>query len=162
MESLVSIFHIDLGLFFSQVINFAIVFSILYFFAFKPLVANMAKRSGKIEESLKNAEDIENKMVSSKKECADIISDGKKQAKLIIEEASRRGEIKKEELILKAKEEVEALIVSEKEKLAVHKSETLRDIKKEATELVIAMTKKMLSDKVDSSKNEKIIKNSLS
>ena len=35
MESLISTFHIDFRLFIAQLINFAIVFSVLYFFAFK-------------------------------------------------------------------------------------------------------------------------------
>ncbi len=61
MDSLVETFHLDVKLLIAQVINFAIVFLVLYYFALKPLLNVMNDRSAKIEKSLEDAKEIEKK-----------------------------------------------------------------------------------------------------
>ena len=68
MGSLIETFHIDVKLIIAQIINFAIVFSVLYWLAFKPLAKVMAERSGKIEKSLLDAKKIEEKLSQAKEE----------------------------------------------------------------------------------------------
>ncbi|MDP2944107.1 MAG: ATP synthase F0 subunit B, partial [bacterium] len=82
MESLISTFHVDVRLLVAQLINFAIVFFVLYFFAFKPLVKVMADRSEKIDKSLKDADAIEKRLALTERERAEIIAAAKKQANL--------------------------------------------------------------------------------
>ena len=131
MESLISTFHVDIKLLVAQIINFAIVFAVLYFFAFKPLVKVMTERTEKIDKSLKDADDIEKRLSLTEKEREEIINSAKKQANVIIEEANKRGEVREGELVAKAKEEIGQVINVEKEKLARDKAETLKEIKKE-------------------------------
>ena len=158
MESLISTFHIDVSLFVAQLINFAIVFSILYFFAFKPLVKVMVERSNKIDKSLKDAEEIEKRLSLTAKEREDVIAAAKKEANIIIEEANKRGEEKRNELVAKAKEEIGQVINNEKEKLVREKAETLKEIKKEVADLVLLTVEKILSEKMTSDKDKEIIK----
>lgn len=158
MESLISTFHVDAGLFIAQVVNFAIVFSVLYFFALKPLVKTMAERSEKIDKSLKDADEIEKRLVLTIGEREEIIVAAKKQANLIIEEADKRGEARRNELIAKAKEEIGQVINNEKAKLIRDKAETLKEIKKEAAELVILTVEKLLEEKMTSDKDRELIK----
>jgi len=158
MESLISTFHIDLGLFIAQLVNFAIVFSVLYFFAFKPLIKTMAERTEKIDKSLKDADEIESRLALTEKEREDIIIAAKKQANLIVEEANKRGEAKRNELLVKAKEEIGQVINAEKEKLARDKAETLKEIKSEVAELVVMTVEKVLNEKMTSDKDRELIK----
>jgi F-type H+-transporting ATPase subunit b len=153
MDSLISIFHLDLGLFIAQLVNFAIVFSVLYFFAFKPLVKIMAERSAKIDKSLKDADETSRRLAAVAQEREEIVKEAKAQANLIITEADRRGEARRAELLAKAKEEVGQAINQEKAQLAREKAETLREIKKDVAELVI-----MTVEKVTSAKDQELIK----
>lgn len=157
MESLVSTFHIDVQLLIAQLVNFAIVFSVLYFFAFKPLVKIMAERSATIDKSLKDADAIEKRLVLTEKEQADIINAAKKQANLIIEEADKRGEERKAALVVKAKEEVAQVISGEKAKLVSEKAEMLKEIKKEVADLVILTVEKLLTEKMTGEKDKELI-----
>lgn len=157
MESLVSTFHIDVQLLIAQLVNFAIVFSVLYFFAFKPLVKIMTERSAKIDKSLKDADAIEERLVLTGKERVDIIAAAKKQANLIIEEADKRGEERKAALVVKAKEEVAQVISGEKAKLVSEKAEMLKEIKKEVADLVILTVEKLLAEKMTSEKDKELI-----
>lgn len=158
MESLISTFHVDVKLLAAQLVNFAIVFSVLYFFAFKPLVKMMSERSEKIDKSLKDADAIEKRLASTEKERAEIIAAAKKQASLIIEEADKRGEARKTELVAKAKEEIGQVINAEKAKLASEKAETLKEIKKDVAGLVVLTVEKLLEEKMDSDKDKELIK----
>ncbi|MFA6194715.1 MAG: F0F1 ATP synthase subunit B [Patescibacteria group bacterium] len=158
MDSLISTFHIDIRLLVAQLVNFAIVFSVLYFFAFKPLVKVMAERTEKIDKSLKDADAIEKRLALTEKEREDILLAAKKQANLIIEEADKRGEERKGELIAKAKEEIGQVINNEKAKLLSEKAETLKEIKKEVAELVILTTEKLLNEKMNADKDKDLIK----
>lgn len=158
MESLISTFHVDVRLLVAQLINFAIVFSVLYFFAFKPLVKVMTERTEKIDKSLKDADDIEKRLALTEKEREEIIVAAKRQASLIIEEADKRGETRKAELVAKAKEEIGQVINNEKAKLASEKAETLKEIKKEVAELVIMTVEKLLDEKMTGEKDRELIK----
>jgi F-type H+-transporting ATPase subunit b len=158
MESLISTFHIDVKLIIAQLVNFAVVFSVLYFFAFKPLVKIMTDRSEKIDKSLKDADEIEKRLALTEKEQSEIISAAKKQASLIIEEADKRGEERRNELITKAKEDIGQVINAEREKMAREKGETLKEIKKEVASLVVMTVEKLLNEKMNSEKDQELIK----
>lgn len=158
MESLISTFHIDLNLFIAQLVNFAIVFSVLYFFAFKPLVKVMSERTEKIDKSLKDADEIEKRLSLTEKEQAEIISAAKKQANLIIEEADKKGELRREEMMIRAKEEIGNLMNVSRATIDRDKAETLKQIKTEVAELVIMTVEKILNEKMNSDKDQKIIK----
>lgn len=158
MESLISTFHVDLKLFIAQLINFAIVFSVLYFFAFKPLVKTMTDRSEKIDKSLKDADAIEKRLALTEKEREEIINAAKKQANLIVEEANKRGEERRAEMIVKAKEEIGQVINAEKAKLVRDKAETLKEIKSEVAELVVMTVEKLLNEKMTADKDRELIK----
>ena len=158
MESLISTFHVDVKLLVAQLVNFAIVFFVLYFFAFKPLVKVMTDRSAKIDKSLQDADAIEKRLSLTEKEREEILAAAKKQANLIIEEADKRGEKRKGELLAKAKEEIGQVINNEKAKLVSEKAETLKEIKKEVAELVILTAEKLLNEKMTSDKDRELIK----
>jgi len=158
MESLISTFEIDWRLLIAQALNFAIVLAILYFFAFKPLVKTMSDRTTKIDQSLKNADEIEKRLALTEKERTDIINAAKKQANAIVEEASARGDDRKNELVAKAKEEIGQAINTEKEKIARDKAETLKEIKKEVAELVVLTVEKLLNEKMTGDKDRELIK----
>ena len=157
MESLISTFHLDVKLFVAQLINFAVVFSVLYFFAFKPLVKVMGERSEKIAKSLKDADEIEKRLSATETEQTEIITAAKKQANLIIEEADKKGEERKAEMLSRAKEESAAVINNEKEKLARQKDETLKEIKTEVADLVVLTVEKLLHEKMNSEKDAELI-----
>jgi len=158
MDSLISTFHIDLKLFIAQLINFGIVFAVLYYMAFKPLIKTMTERTEKIDKSLKDADEIENRLSATEKEQIEIIGAAKKQANLIVEEADKRGEVRRQELIEKAKEDIGAVMNAEREKMIREKAETLKEIKKEVADLVVMTVEKLLNEKMTSDKDQELIK----
>ncbi len=159
MESLVSTFHLDLKLFIAQVINFAIVLAVLYYFAFKPISKVMAERSQKIEKSLSDAKEIEAKLGETETEKKSIIAEAKKAATEILEIANSQGEERQKQMIAKTRDDISQIISVEKEKIQLEKAETLKALKAETAELVVLTVEKLLKEKMDSSKDQELIKN---
>lgn len=158
MESIISTFHVDVRLLIAQMVNFAIVFSVLYFFALKPLVAVMKERADKIEKSLNDAKNINAKLDETKKDYDKIISEAKKEASEILEKVRVDAETRKTEIVNKAKEEIGVIINQEKEAVREEKNRAIQEIKKEVAELVALSIEKILGEKMDLSKDKELIK----
>ena len=158
MDSLIETFHIDIKLLIAQIINFAIVISVLYFFALKPLMKTMDERGKKIEKSLSDAEKIDAKLEKTDLEYKKVIINAKKDANGIIEKAQEQAESKKAQMIIRAKEEIGQIINAEKAKIQQEKAVVLKEIKSEVANLVVASVEKILDKKIDSKEDKELIK----
>jgi F-type H+-transporting ATPase subunit b len=158
MDSLIETFHIDIKLLIAQIINFAIVFCVLYFFALKPLLKVMGERTKKIEKSIDDAKKIEEKLARSEEEYKKEIIRARKEAEIILEKAGQRAEERKQETIANAKEEIGQVINQEKAKIQQEKAKTLKEIKKEVADLVAASVEKVLGERMDGGKDAELIK----
>jgi len=158
MDSLIETFHIDYKLLIAQMVNFAIVFGVLYFFALKPLLKVMKERTAKIERGLEDAKKIEESLAKTEEEYKKMLSMAKKDASEIMEKANAQAEEKKKDTIQKAKDEIGQIINKEKEQMRAEKAQTLKEIKKETMDLVVASLEKILEEKMDSKKDVELIK----
>lgn len=162
MESLIETFHIDVKLLIAQAINFAIVFSVLYFFALKPLMKTMGERTKTIEKGLDDAKKIEENLAKAEEDYKLKIGEAKKEASVILVKAAEMAERKKKETINKAKEEIGQIINQEKAKIQAEKGVVMKEIKKEVADLVAASLEKILKEKVDHKKDKEIIREVIS
>ncbi|PIV50734.1 ATP synthase F0 subunit B [Candidatus Falkowbacteria bacterium CG_4_9_14_3_um_filter_36_9] len=157
MESIIEIFHLNLKLFLAQIVNFAIIFGIIYYFAVKPLISVMQERTKKIEKSLADAAVIEKKLSLTEKEYQQKIDQAGKEAVKIIDNANELAENKKKEIVAKARDEVGQIINNEKQLLLAEKAKTLKEIKSEVAGLIAMSLEKILEEKVDYKKEKSLI-----
>jgi F-type H+-transporting ATPase subunit b len=158
MDSLIETFHIDLKLLVAQVVNFAIVVSVLYFFALKPLLRTMRERTVKIEKGLKDAEEIEMKLRKTEADYERELDRAKEEAARIMKQASELAEEKRERMIDKAKEEIGQIINEEKEKMRREKDKVLKEMRAEVAGLVGLSLEKVLEAKLDKKADLEMIK----
>ncbi len=161
MESLIETFHLDIKLIVAQIVNFIVVATVLWFFALKPLLKIMAERTTKIEKSLAQAEEIEKNLAATKTEYEQTISLAKQEAHGILEQAQKQSEINKVEATKNARAEVEKVVAEGKRQLAAERAAIVKEIKTEVSELVMAVTSKVLAGAVDKKIDEKIIRQAL-
>lgn len=157
MEGLIEIFHVDAKLLIAQMINFAIVLAVLYFFILKPVLKTMGDRTKKIEESLENADKIDEKLKKTEEAYTEKLNEARKESLAIIELAKKQAETKREAMIKKAKEEIGQIINDEKEKMQAEKALTLKEIKSEVVDLVLASVEKVLGKKIDKKEDKELI-----
>jgi len=158
MDSLIETFHIDIKLLIAQTINFAIVISVLYFFALKPLLQVMKDRTAKIEKSLEDAKKIEERLDITEAEYKESIAKAKKESNAILEKTQEQAEAKRVTMLNQAKEEIGAVISEEKVKIQQEKAKMLKEVKSELADLVIATTEKVLEKKIDEKQDKELIK----
>ena len=162
MESIISTFHLNTGLLVAQVINFAIVVLVLWYFAFRPLNKKMTERQTEIKDSLVLVEKTKTDLELANKERESILKEARVEAKKIMTEAVDRAEAKNKESLLYAKEEVSRVIAEGKEKLTEQKRVVVAEAQKEIGSLVTLSVERILSqlssEKADRTVIDKIVK----
>jgi len=160
-EGLLASLGINGQLFTFQLINFAVVAMILWFLILKPLTSKLTERQKKIEESLDNAERVEENFKKSEKNYQSKIDEAKVEANRIVEkssiEAEKVGGVMKE----KAKEEIENLVVQAKKNINIEKEEVMEGLKKETADLIVLALEKILEVKMDDKSDKKMIEDVL-
>lgn len=140
----------------AQVVNFLILLFILKRFLYKPILKVLEQRKKRIEEGLKNAEEIEKKLLAiGEKEAESIIRSAKESEKLIKEgtdyaaQLIEKGTKEYEKIIARGVEDVRKMHETEKELI-------LQEAKSGIAELVILAFEK-ITGKVVGKDQKKII-----
>ncbi len=142
----------------AQLVNFIIVFVVLWRFALKPLMKNMSERSATIEQSLKDAEAIDQKLKKTEEDARQHISEARAQAMAILNETKKQAEAKRQEMLGKTKQEVEGIIRSAKDQIGQEKESMLVEAKKELAHLVGLSLHKIMGTSIDKKIDEQYIK----
>ena len=144
---------INLKIFIAQLINFVVVLLVLWKFAYAPIIKMLDARSKKIEESMKNAADIEKRVRELEVEQKEVIAKAKSEAAHILETAQADAESRKQELVAATKKEVEQIVARGKEQLNAEKENMVRDARAEIVTIAVSATKKILEETVDEKKS---------
>ncbi len=161
MEGIISTFHLDWKLIIAQLVNFAIVVGVLWYFAFKPLAKTMSQRTDKIEKSLKDAAEIETRLKAIQKEREDQIITAKKEAEKILNQIRDLAEKQRQETVQRTKEEVAKTVELAKTQIASEKEKMIGEVKTEVVELISQAAGKILEKVTDKKIDKAIIENTL-
>jgi len=157
MDELVKTFHIDWKLLIAQIVNFGIVLGVLWYFALKPLMKVMNKRSQDIEQSLKDAKEIEKKLAEADHSKDKTITEAKKEAQIIMEKTAKDAEKMKDQKLAETRQEMEKLADKTKKDLALEKEKIVEEAKHEVAGLIVTASSKIVGKNLDDDSNKKII-----
>ena len=134
----------DSGLLFWMVVIFGLVFFLLWKFGF-PIITDMVeKRNATIEQSLKDAHQIEAQMAGMLAEHAQMLEDARKeQAQILREATDTRNKIlaqAKDE----AREEASKILADARTEIEAEKEAALRDVRREVAVLSVSIAEKIL------------------
>ncbi len=155
----------DLGingtLFVFQLINFAIVVVVLWFLILKPLTKKMSERQKMIDDSIDNAKKIETNLGMSERKYQEKIDQAKVDANKFIakaqEESLQAAEVMKE----KTRKEIEQLVETARKNIKTERDESINELKQQAADLIVSAAEKILSAKIDTAKDDKIIEEAI-
>lgn len=142
------------GLLFWMTISFGIVVVILVRYGFPTILQSVEKRNNYIEESLKSAREANEELAKVKETSELILADARKEQKVILKEAARLSEQIMNEAREKAAVESEKMISKARTQINAEKEEALKSIRSEVTSLSIALTEKILREKLSSEKEQ--------
>ncbi len=134
----------DFGLLFWMVVIFGLVFFLLAKFGF-PIITDMVdQRSAKIQQSLKDADEIEARMAKWKVEQAQMLEQTRREQSAILKEATETKAKIVADAKQQAKEEADKLLAEAKLQIAAEKESALRDVRKEIALLSVEVAQKVL------------------
>lgn len=157
MEELLHKLGINWKLLIAQAINFAIVLFVLYRFVYKPLLKILHDRQKKIDQSLKDAEKVEENLKKSKVERENQVALGRKEAEKILEQTNKKAEELKRLKVEEAKKDSTMVIAEAKSKIQLERNQMIEGVKNELGELVLMVSKKVTKDSIDESAHKKLI-----
>lgn len=149
-------FGLNTKIFIAQLVNFGIVLLVLWKFAYTPIVNMLESREEKIEKSVKQAEEIEERMSKTAVESDEILKQARLDAQDIIQKNEEQLEVRRKEMVGKARDEVEKVVAQGKTQMVAEREEMLASIKKEVAEVAILAAQKILNKSVDKDASQKL------
>ena len=141
----------------AQIVNFAILFGLLYLVAYKPIMRMLDERSGKIKESMEQTEFIKEQAERAEEETKKRIEEASKEGQEVIARAARMGEEIRQEAEQKARQEAETLIARARTEIQRERDEAIDELRKEFADLTILAAGKVIDRTLDKEAHRQVI-----
>ena len=148
---------LDWKAFLFQLITFVIVLLILRKFVFGKLVATLSARQRAVEDSIKNAEETEKKLKNAEKSVAEILTNARKEADEVVSASQKEAAQMIEAAEAKAAKQAEHIVKEAKNQMDVEVAKAREALKKETAALVALATERIIREKLDPTKDAKLI-----
>lgn len=133
-------FGVDWSHLIAQIISFGIVCTVLYFFAYRRVLAMLEERRQRIADGLANAEKIKAELARAEVQRQEILSEANVHATRLIEEARAAAARVQEQETQKAIAAAEQIIAKAREASAADHARMLTELKREVGRLVVQTT----------------------
>ncbi|MEO0094734.1 MAG: F0F1 ATP synthase subunit B [candidate division WOR-3 bacterium] len=145
----------------AQIVNFLILLWILNRFLYKPILKLFKERSSKIEEGIKNAENLKKQAAEAEERHRQLIEEAKKEAHRIIEQATKLGDEEKKKIIELANEESRKIVERTMQEINAEKQNIMAEIKKEVGEMVVTLSADLIRKKLDEKSQRALIEEAI-
>ena len=134
----------DFGLLFWMAIVFLIVLAILWKWGFPAIVKMVNDRKAYIDESLRKAQEANERLANIKIESESILQEAREKQALILKEAAATRDAIVEKAQDKASEEGNRLLAEAKAEIESQKQAAISDIRAQVAELSVKVAEKIL------------------
>jgi len=141
----------------AQIVNFVILFGLLYLVAYKPIMRMLDERSRKIKESMEQTEYIKEQAEHAEEEVRKRIEEASREGQEVLARAARMGEETRREAGQKAREEAEALINRARMEIQRERDEAIDELRKEFADLTILAAEKVIDRSLDKKAHRQVI-----
>lgn len=148
---------INLSTLLAQVINFVVLFGLLYLVAYKPILKMLDERSRKIKESMEQTEYIKLQAARAEQEVEKRIAEAGKEGQKIIDRAVKAGEEARKKAQGVARQDAEVLIAKARVEIQRERGEAVGELRKEFADLTILTAEKVISRSLDAKAHRRLI-----
>ena len=141
----------------AQIISFFVLFGLLFFVAYKPILKMFDERSKRIKDSMDETEHIKEQAAHAEEEVRKQLEAARKDGERIVAQAAQMGERVKEEARQGAKEEAEAFITRARAEIHGERDDAIDGLRKEFADLAILAAEKVINEELDKSKHRQLI-----
>ena len=157
----VAVLGLNAKLFIGQIVNFGILLLIFWKWILPAVTKGLQARTERIEKSLNDAERIEKEKAEFEKWRDAEMTKARQEASTIVTTAQTDAVKAKDQILHQTKEDQQKLIDQAKKQIEQEKVQQLQAAKSELADLITNATEKILRTKLDSKKDEALIKESI-
>ena len=151
------LFDINVGLIIWTIIIFLSVLTVLWRFAFGPILAAVNAREEGINKALEEAKTRQAEAEKLLEEHKQQLADARRQAQGIVAEGREAGGRLQKEIEGKAREESDAILTRARAEIEREKDAAVDALRKEAVDLALAAASKLLHEKLDGEQDRKLV-----
>jgi F-type H+-transporting ATPase subunit b len=141
----------------AQVVNFIILFVLLYLVAYKPVMRMLDERSKRIKDSMKQTEYIKEQTARAEEEAKKRIETAGQEGQELIARAARTGEEVRQQAQQKAEEEAQSLINRARVEIQRERDGAIDVLRQEFADLAIMAAEKVIDRSLDKKAHRDII-----
>ena len=141
----------------AQIINFLILFGLLFLVAYKPLMKMFDERSKKIKESMEQTEQIKEQAEHAEEEVKKQLGVAAKVGQEVVARAVRTGEEVRQGAQQQARQEAEALIARARVEIQRERDEAIDELRREFADLTILAAGKVIDRSLDKKVHRQLI-----
>ena len=156
MEGLASL-GLSLPTLIAQIVNFVILFGLLYLVAYKPVMRMLDERSRKIKESAEQAEAMKEQVASAGEEIKKQFEAAGKEGREAIARAVQTGEELKQRAAQDAKQEAGVLLARARTDIQQERDAAVNDLRREFADLTILAAEKVIDRSLDKEAHRQLI-----
>lgn len=151
----------DFGLIFWQIVSFVVVFLILAKYAWKPILNMIDQREKLINDAVKSATEINDKMAKINEEKEKIILQANFEKNQILHETVES----RKKILLQAEQDAKSMaqkmINDAKKDIEMERNKAINDIKKEVMNMSVDIAETLMKEQLDSKMKQEAFLNSL-
>jgi len=155
-------FGIEPILLLAQIVNFLVILFVLKKFFYKPIVKMLDDRKKKIEESLKNADLIEEKLAQTEERSAAILENARKNAEDLMADAKAEAQRIADAAAVEARASTEETLKKAVEQIQTEREKMQKDLENQTLDLVVATVKKVLGRNLKEAEKKSLTAKSIS
>ena len=148
---------INLSTLLAQIINFLILFGLLYLVAYKPIMSIFDERSNRIKESMEQTEVIKEQAANAEEAFKKRLETAGREGQELISRAMRTGEEAGRKVQQDARQEAEALIEKARLEIQRERDEVIDELRQEFTDLTIEAAGKVIERSLDKEAHRELI-----
>lgn len=130
-------------LFLAQLVNFAIVVTVMWKWVYTPLLKMMDQRAKEIAQGLKDAELAKKRLAEGDAEKDKVIREARSTGQKLIDDSQAKAESLRQEKLNQTKEEIEKIVAETKERINLEKDETYKALQNDIADLIARATEKV-------------------
>jgi len=140
-----------------QVTNFLILFGILKWKLFGPIMKILEEREEKIRTDITKAEQARQEALDLKKDYEDQLKDAAREVRIIVQDATLQGEKIKSELMEKGRAEALRIKEEGQAQVKLEKERAISSLRAEVAGLSVNLASRLLKKNIDENSNRALI-----
>lgn len=141
----------------SQIVNFLILFLVLRFLLWKPMLKMFNERKQRIAQGLEDAEQARRDRERTQAEYEERIKQAEQKREEILAKAAEEGEQAKADTLAQARAQAEQIAAEGKEAVAQERQQTLAELRSQVAALSIAAANKLIGEALDEQRQRRLV-----